>query len=168
MGQVGVLMKSNLGSDPLRFEFLQLYWNSLEDDKSPYVCIIESDVLFNVTFIQDILEHSTAEVIAIQHQPEGRAFEPINYGILCTRRQVSWRTRVYVDLTRRILKSRYRRMILRHYLFYYLVPKSSILYWDEYHGCTTFSPHCQYVHFSHPKKPKMQQALALLKIMHDR
>lgn len=68
MKRVKVQVDNVWGSDPLRFDFLSQYWDH-SGDKSPYICIVESDILFNQKFFEQLLAKKTKEfdLIAIQH-----------------------------------------------------------------------------------------------------
>ena len=144
---------------PLRFEFLRRYWDyNGGNQKSPYICIVESDVLFNHKFFSNFLEANVNDLIAVQHFWGHNSFESVNFGIICTHDGASKWTRLYTYALWHILKLQSRRFLFFNQLFQ-LAPSSLVLGLDEYHGCTRYSPDCNYIHFTRPKLQTMEAAL---------
>lgn len=89
-------------------------------------------------------------------------YEPNNIGMLCTRTNPKFKTKLFVRLMISLLSKRYRR-ILHFNLLYDLLGDDGYRFgWDRDGGCTRYHSHCNYIHFTRPKDEEIRKALVAL------
>lgn len=146
-------------SDAFHFDFVLRYWANSHRINTSFICIQESDFVMNATYFLDVLTRIKPDIAYVQHFWGHREFEAINTALLCASKTASLSTRLWVYLMYFFYKKRYRRLLFLPVLFF-LQKNKYVFEWDLDKGCTSYYPHCNYIHFTKPKSEGIEEALS--------
>jgi hypothetical protein len=174
-----------LFDNAIRFDFLLEF---IQDDgfTADFVCLIESDVVVDTKYFTDQwYQHSggapapndTAndkkgggkgvEFMYVQHVWGHVNFEAQNVGVVCVSKTASIETVRWLKLMSYLNDRRYCRLLIKPLLYskWMGLPdnKQHVMAWDRDGGCTVLRPYCHYIHFTRPKGPALEAAMAIVK-----
>jgi hypothetical protein len=158
-----------LFDNAIRFDFL-LEFVQNNDFTADFACLIESDVVVRTQyFVQQWYQLQDVEFAYVQHHWGHKDFEGQNVGVLCVSKTASAQTVRWLRKMSYLNNRRYCRLLIKP-LLYSSVPllgglpagKHHVFSWDLSGGCTVLRPYCNYIHFTRPKAPALDEAMKIV------
>jgi hypothetical protein len=158
-----------LFDNAIRFDFL-LEFVANDDFTADFACLIESDVVIHTQYFREEWYKAAAkgvEFMYVQHMWARTDFEAHNVGCLCVSKTASRQTIQWLKWMSYWNDRRYCRLLIKPLLYskWMGLPdsKQHVLAWDRDGGCTVLRQYCHYIHFTRPKGPALDAAMAIVK-----
>lgn len=147
-------------SDLFRYLFFLSYWKYLDAHGKHIpttVCLVESDFVFNMTYMSSVLHPSHLDFVYVQHLWSHESFEPYNLGLACASGNATRWTKLWMSMMASLHTKRYRRLLPEAFLAA-LLPNHMVLELQTHHGCSSYHSDCKYIHFARPKEEGIEEA----------
>lgn len=153
--------------DLFQFQFLfKFVYNNKNKFINDYICCIESDVIFNETHFNYILNKIKPDITFVQSfRPSNQFFENINVGIVCINKNILLHNRIYANILMYFYKRKMRRLFPWKLAYSYF-KNMYVFDYQKHDGCFRYKKGCKYTHFVNPSKYKKISS-TLIKLLID-
>jgi hypothetical protein len=157
-----------LFDNAIRFDFLLEFVRN-DAFTADFACLIESDVVVRTQYFrQEWSKRPAVEFAHVQHHWGHLDFEAQNVGVLCVSKTASDQTVRWLRRMSYLNNRRYCRLLIKPLLYSPVLgfglpaAKQHVFAWDRDGGCTVLRPYCNYIHFTRPKGPALDEAMKIV------